>query len=178
MPTFAAAAGVPDITDKLKKGTSLHGKQFKVYLDGYNLLPYLKGDAKKNPREEYFYFDQTGNLNAVRWNDWKVQFAMLKGNIATGTREVTGWPTIVNLRADPWEQAPFESGMYIRWYADLLWLFVPVQEKIKGFLSSIPDYPFQQGSSLSAGTINYMTLKAADALKRLHEIETFAAPSN
>jgi arylsulfatase len=178
MPTFAAAVGIADVKERLMKGTSLHGKQFKVHLDGYNLVPLFKSEVKKNPREEYFYFDQTGNLNAVRWNDWKVEFAMVKGNIATGTRDVTGWPTIVNLRADPWEQAPFESGMYIRWYADLLWLFVPVQEQIKGFLASIPDYPFQQGASLSAGNINYMTLKAADALKRLQEIETFSAPSN
>ena len=49
-------------------------------------------------------------------------------------RDVPGWPVIVNLRADPYEKAPHESGMYIRWYADNIWLFVPVQQKLKAFL--------------------------------------------
>ena len=72
----------------------------------------------------------------------------------------------------------FESGMYIRWYADNIWLFVPVQQKLKEFLSSIPDYPFQEGSSLNAAGINYQTLKAAAALKRLKEIESLSPPHN
>ena len=60
MPTFAAAAGMPDAVERLKKGTKLHSKDFKVHLDGYNFLPFLKGEAKKSPREEYFYFGQGG----------------------------------------------------------------------------------------------------------------------
>ena len=67
----------------------------------------------------------------MRWNDWKVNFAVQNGNIATGMREVPGWPVIVNLRADPYEKVPLESGMYMRWYADNIWLFVPVQQKLK-----------------------------------------------
>ena len=107
-----------------------------------------------------------------------MNFASIDGNIATGTRKVTGWPLIVNLRADPYETMPFESGMYIRWYGDNIWLFVPVQQKLKAFLSTIPDYPFQEGSSLNAAGINYQTLKAAAALKTLKEIESIASPHN
>ncbi len=40
------------------------------------------------------------------------------------------------------------------------------------------DYPFQQGSSLNAAGINYQTLMAADALKRLEEIETLSLPTS
>ncbi len=178
MPTFAAAAGMPDAVDRLKKGTKLHGKQFKVHLDGYNFLPYFQGEAKKGPREEYFYFGQGGELNAVRWNEWKVNFAIVEGNIAFGSRRATNWPLIVNLRADPYEKMPFDSGSYLRWYADLLWLFVPVQGKIKDFLATIPGYPFQQGSSLSASGINYNSLRAAEALKRLQQIENLSPPRN
>ena len=68
--------------------------------------------------------------------------------------------------------------MYIRWYADLLWIFVPVQNQLKRFLATIPQYPFQEGSSLNAANINYNSLKAAQAMKRLQEIETMSAPSN
>jgi len=178
MPTFAAAAGVHDIKEKLLSGVKLHGKDFKVHLDGYNFLPYLKGESKKGPREEYFYFGQGGDLNAVRWNDWKVNFAMVDGNIATGTRKVTGWPVIVNLRADPYEKMPFESGSYIRWYADNIWLFVPIQQKIKEFFTDFEKYPYQAGSSLNAAGINYQTLKVMEAMKRLQQLESLAPPGN
>jgi len=178
MPTLLAAAGVPDLVEKLKTGYKANGKTFKIHADGYNFLPYFKGEAKKGPRGEFLYFGQGGELNAVRWNDWKVNFAGIDGNIATGTRKITGWPLIVNLRADPYEKMAFESGSYIRWYADNLWLFVPIQQKVKEFLMTIPQFPFQEGSSLNAAGINYQTLKAAEALKRLQEMESLSAPSN
>src|SRR5262249_32824208 len=117
-------------------------------------------------------------LNAVRWNDWKVNFAVQTGNIATGVRSVPGWPSIVHLRADPYERAVLDSEMYLRWYADQMWLFVPVQQKIKEFLVTIPPFPFQEGSSLNAAGINYQTLKAASAMKRLQEIENLYSPRN
>ena len=85
---------------------------------------------------------------------------------------------ITNLRADPYERASSQSGMYIRWYGDNIWLFVPVQEKLKAFLSTLPEYPFQQGSSLNAAGINYNSLQAIQAMKRLKELESLSSPSN
>ena len=178
MPTLLAAAGEPDIVGKLEQGYEANGKKFKVHPDGYNFLPFFKGDVAKGPREEIYYFGQGGELNAVRWNDWKVHFAVTNGNIATAVRDVPGWPVIVNLRADPFEKAPHESGLYLRWYADNIWLFVPVQQKLKEFLMTLPQYPFQQGSSLNAAGINYDSLKAMDAMKRLTELENLASPQN
>ena len=178
LPTLLAAAGEPDIVAKLQKGYLANGKTWKVHADGYNFLPVFKGEVKKGPREEIFYFGQGGDLNAIRWNDWKVAFALENGNIATATRDVPGWPEIVNLRADPYEKAPRESGMYIRWYGDNIWLFVPVQQKLKAFLMTLPEYPFQQGSSLNAAGINYNSLQAMQAMKRLHQLETLSAPHN
>ena len=55
------------------------------------------------------------------------------------------------------------------------WLFVPVQQKLKEFLMTLPQYPFQQGSSLNAAGINYDSLKAMDAMKRLKELESLPA---
>jgi arylsulfatase A-like enzyme len=178
MPTLLAAAGEPNIVEKLKNGYKANGKTFKIHPDGYNFLPYFKGETKKGPREEILYFGQGGELNAVRWNDWKVNFAGVNGNIATGTRLVTNWPLVVNLRADPYENMPFESGMYLRWYGDLMWLFVPVGGKVKEFLTTIPQYPFQEGSSMNPSNINYMTLKAAQAFKQLEMLENLANPRN
>ncbi len=178
MPTLLAAAGEPNIVEKLKEGHKANGKTFKIHADGYNFLPYFKGETKKGPREEILYFGQGGELNAVRWNDWKVNFAVIDGNIATGTRKITGWPLITHLKADPYEKMALESSMYMRWYGDNIWLFVPVQAQIKKFLVTIPQFPFQEGSSLNAAGINYQTLKAAAALKRLNELETIGSPRN
>jgi arylsulfatase A-like enzyme len=178
LPTLLAAAGDPEIVEKLKKGYKVDGKTWKVHLDGYNFLPYFKGESKKGPREEIFYFGQGGELNAVRWNDWKVHFAVNNGNIATAVRDVPGWPVIVNLRADPYEKAPHESGLYLRWYADNIWLFVPVQQRLKAFLSTLSEYPFQQGSSLNAAGINYNSIQAMQAMKRLKELESLSPPHN
>ena len=179
LPTLLAAAGDPKIVEKLKKGVKANSKTFKVHLDGFNFLPRFKGKAKEGPRKQILYFSQGGELNAVRFDDWKVNFATIRGNIATGSREITGWPMIVNLRADPYEKAPHEAEMgYLRWYADNMWIFVPIQSVIKEFIATIPAYPFQEGSSLNAAGINYNTLKAASALKRLEEIETISLPRN
>jgi arylsulfatase len=173
-PTLCAAAGIPDIRERMAKGFPARGgKKFKVHLDGYNFLPYFEGRDKTSPRDAIFYFDQGGNLNAIRWNDWKLSFATINGNIATGIREVPNWALITNLRMDPYERGFEEGGQALTFFAQQMWLLVPVQQKIKEFLGNFVDFPHQDGSSLNAGSINYGMLKAQQALKRLKEIETF-----
>jgi arylsulfatase len=179
MPTLLAAAGEPKIVEKLKKGYTANGKKFKIHADGYNFMPYFKGETKQGPRQEIYYFTQGGELNAIRVQNWKIHFATQVGNIATGTRSTPGWPLLVNLRADPYEKGPNEADLgYLRWYGDNLWTFVPAQEYIKKFLSTIPDFPFQEGSSLNAAGINYSSLKAAAAMKRLQDLETISLPGS
>jgi len=179
MPTLLAAAGEPDIVAKLKKGHKANGKTFRVHADGYNFLPFFKGEVQDSPRKSIIYFGQAGELNAVRYENWKVHFAQVEGNIATGMRATTNWPAIVNLRADPYEKMMFEGEMgYMRWYADNMWIFVPIQGVIKQFLSTIPDYPFQAGSSLNAAGIDYGLIERLKAMDRLKELETIARPNN
>ena len=178
IPTLLAAAGEPNIVKKLKKGHRANGKKWKVHLDGYNFVPYLKGEVDKGPREQIFYFGQGGELNAVRWNDWKVHFAQLEGNITDASRVETSWPAIIHLKADPYEHAWQESGMYMRWMADNMWLFVPIQTEIQKFLSTIPDFPFQEGQSLNAGGINYRSLKAMKILEQIEKGGLLERPGN
>jgi len=173
MPTFLAAAGVPDIVEKLKKGYTANGKEWKIHPDGYNFMPYLTGETEESPRKEIYYFSANGELNAIRVGPWKIHFAQIDGNIATGTREVPGWPLIINLHADPYEIMWKEGTLgYWRWYADLLWTFVPAQEYIAKFMKTIPEYPHQKGSSLNAGGINYNTLQMQEALDQLEALGT------
>jgi arylsulfatase len=170
-PTLSAAAGVPDVKQRMLTGLQAGGKNFKVHLDGYNFLPYFRGTEKAGPRDAIYYFDQGGNLNAIRWNDWKLNFAVTHGNIATGVREVTSWALIENLRMDPYERGLEEGGNAMDFLARNIWLLVPIQGKIKEFFSDFDKFPYQMGSSLNAAGINYGMLRQQDALTRLKELE-------
>ena len=83
VPTLMAAAGVPDIKEKLLKGDQADNKSFNVHLDGYNMLDYFKsGGEGPGPRQEFFYFTDVGQLAAVRRNDSKPHFMI---------QEAQGW---------------------------------------------------------------------------------------
>lgn len=171
LPTFATAAGIADIKEDMKKGYQAGEKTFKVHLDGFDLTALLKGEAKEPPRESVYYFDQGGNLNAIRWNDWKLAFAQASaGNIATATREVTSWAMITNLRMDPYEKGLEEGGGAMEFLGRNMWLLVPIQGKIKEFFEDFDQYPFQTGSTLNASGIGYGWLQQQAALKKLNEL--------
>ena len=178
MPTLLAAVGEPDIIEKLKQGHTANGKQWKVHLDGYNFLPRFKGEAEEGPRNQIFYFGQGGELNAVRWNDWKIHFAILEGNITDAQRIEPSWPLVINLKADPYEHAWEESGMYLRWMADNMWLFVPVAGQIQNFVASLDGYPFQEGQVLNPGGLNYRSLKAMKVLEEMKTKGLIERPGN
>jgi arylsulfatase len=174
-PTLCAAAGATDIKEKLKKGFTAGNKKFRVHLDGYDFMPYFQGKAKAGPREEIYYFDQSGNLNAIRIRDWKVSFAIdSEGNIATATRETPSWAMITNLRMDPYERGMKEGGESMKFFGQQMWLLVPVQAKIKAFFEDFENYPYQPGSSLNAAGIGYSLLRQKEAMKRLTDVESFA----
>ena len=79
---------------------------------------------------------------------------------------IPGWPGIAHLRADPFEDAQIESPMHLRWMADNMWLFVPIQEKLMEFFDTLESYPFQRGQSLDVN-VNYNTLKLQKVMKEL-----------
>ena len=85
LPTFLAAAGEPDIKEKLLKGHEAAGKTFKVHIDGFNQLPYLTGQTDKSPRRGFFYFNDDGDLVALRVRE-------LEGRVhgAAGARHASG----------------------------------------------------------------------------------------
>lgn len=146
LPTFLAAAGDPDVKDNLKKGMKVGDKTFKNHLDGYNFLPFFKGEQAKGPRCEIFYFDDNANLNAVRVEDWKIHFKIMEGNLAVANLKPLNMPQVINLRQDPFECFPSESLMYFRWAADKMWAFVPAQAIVGQFLQTFTEFPPSQKS--------------------------------
>jgi len=150
MPTLLAAAGNPNLSEELLKGYKAGDKTFKSHLDGYNFLPFFKGEATEGPRHEFFYFTDSGELNALRYNDWKIEFSWIKGNLFTGRSETMNVPIVVNLRQDPFEKFPDQSLMYARWWGDKLWTLVPSQAIVGKFLETFVEYPpSQKGGSYS-----------------------------
>lgn len=143
IPTLMAGVGEPDIKEKLLKGHKTNGKKFKVHLDGYDQTDLLSGKGP-GKRHEIFYFDAAGNLNAVRYDDWKLSFTIMEGDITQAYRKTPSWPVVINLRMDPFERTYFESKMYIRWMADQMWLFVPAQQVIGKFLATFKEFPQRQ----------------------------------
>ena len=149
MPTFLAAAGEPDIKEKLKKGKyKAIGRRYKVHLDGYNILPLLTAETDKSPRKEIFYFSDDGDLTALRYADWKLIFMEQK---AQGTFRV--WmepfvplrvPLIENLRRDPYERAEITSNTYYDWLLDRAYLLVPAQTYVGQFLATFKEFPPRQ----------------------------------
>jgi arylsulfatase A-like enzyme len=146
MPTLLAAAGDPGLKDKLLKGMKAGDKTFKTHLDGYNFMPYFKGETDKGPRREFFYFDDNSNLNALRYDQWKIHFAWIEGHLFSGKRTSANVPLVINLRQDPFERTPFESDAYRRFQADKLWTLVPAQSIAGQFVSSFKEYPPSQRS--------------------------------
>ena len=67
-------------TEKLLEGYKVGDKTFKVHLDGYNLLPYLTGEAKESPRNAIFYISDDGDVMAVRVGDYKFHLAEQRAN--------------------------------------------------------------------------------------------------
>ena len=148
LPTFLAAAGNTEVKESLLTGYEANDRDYKVHLDGYNILPMLTGETTETPRNEIFYFSDDGDLTALRYNDWKLIF-MEQRVEAT----LKAWsepfiplriPLIFNLRRDPYERAQITSNTYYDWLLDRAYLLVPAQAYVGKFLSTFKEYPPRQ----------------------------------
>jgi arylsulfatase A-like enzyme len=147
LPTLLAAAGVPDVKERLLKGHRAGTKNFKVHLDGYNLLPALKGQAKEWPRKEFFYFSDDGDLMAIRYNRYKFVFAEQRTQGAYVWSEpfvLLRAPKTFDLRADPFERADVSSIYYADWAFRHAFMLVPVQQGLAKYLQSFKEFPPRQ----------------------------------
>ena len=148
IPTFAAAAGETGLVEKVRAGASLNGKTFKVHLDGENLMPFLKGDAKESPRKEFVYWSDDGDLMAIRANEWKIAF-MEQNTQNSSATPIGVWegqftklrvPALYNLRADPFERGK-DSPSYADWKMHRAFILVPAQALVAKWLDSFKDFP-------------------------------------
>src|SRR5262245_6344416 len=149
-PDGKAAAGDPDIKNKLLKGVKLGDREYKNHLDGYNQLDMLTGKGP-SARREFFYFAGP-KLGAVRLDEMKFTFIQQPTGWP-GPKVETDMPSLVNLRQDPFERYPMISGESALtgafgygndFFAREFWRFVMVQEKVADLAKTAIDYPPMQ----------------------------------
>ncbi|MFS8115225.1 arylsulfatase [Rhizobium jaguaris] len=147
-PTLLAAAGDTDIKDRLLKGTSIGGSQFKVHLDGYNQLPYLTGQEPTSGRHDFYYFNDDGQLVSYRYDNWKIVFCEQRkpGGFEVWANPFTCLrvPKVFNLRMDPFERADVVSDQYYDWLAKNAYLVQYGIWRVAPFLQTFRDYPPSQ----------------------------------
>ena len=135
------------VKEELLDGKVVGDKTFKVHLDGYNFLPYFKGETETGPRREFFYFSDTGDLLNLRYNNWKVVFAEQRAEGFDVWQEpftTLRLPKLFNLRTDPFELADHIAIGYDQWRIERVFALVPAQAFVAQFLSTFRDYPPRQ----------------------------------
>jgi arylsulfatase A-like enzyme len=146
LPTLLAAAGTPEIKEKLQQGYTAGTKQFKVHLDGYDQTDVLAGKGPSK-RKEFFYFSDDGDLVALRYDRWKLVFAEQRAHSLAVWQDPfvpLRFPKLFDLRADPFERADQESIDYGRWRAERIYLLVPAQALVGQFLATFKEFPPRQ----------------------------------
>jgi arylsulfatase len=148
LPTFLAMAGEPNIVEKCKKGHKAGDKTFKVHLDGYNLLDFLTKDGVRSPREGFIYFDDDGDLVALRYGNWKMVFQeqRCQGTLQVWAEPFTKLrvPKLYNLRTDPFERADTTSNTYWDWYVSKAYMLLGAQALVATFMDTFKEFPPRQ----------------------------------
>ena len=145
LSTFLAMAGASDVVEKLKKGYQAIGRTYKNHIDGYNLLPYLTGEAKESPRNFFFYFSDDGDMLALRFDNWKVVFMeqRLRGTLGVWAEPFVPlrFPKLFNLRTDPYEFADITSNTYWDWVVKNGILVLTGSAIVGKFLETFKEFP-------------------------------------
>jgi len=166
LPTFAAAAGNPKISEELLKGKKIGDRTYKNHLDGYNQMAAITGKGP-SARHEIYYFGES-DLGAVRIDDYKYRFIDQPGGWL-GVKSHPEVPTITNLRLDPYERMTWFAGntgsfQYWDWYKYEFWRFVFVQQQVVKLAMTAIEYPpMQKGASFNLDAVKE---KIKEAVKK------------
>jgi arylsulfatase A-like enzyme len=147
LATFLAAAGEPEIIEKLLTGHKAGAKTYKVHIDGFNLLPYLMGEVKDSPRASFFYISDDGDILAIRYNDWKAVLMEQRAKTMQCWAEPfvkLRLPKIFNVRRDPFERADENSNTYWDWVAQHAYLIYGMQAIVAAQIEDFVKYPPRQ----------------------------------
>ena len=141
LPTLAAAAGEPDVVEKLKKGESYGGRNYKLHLDGFDQTALFTGKSNESARNFVFYYDETV-LTAIRYKQFKVTFSAKMDGHWDDPLENLGRPVITNLLMDPFER---QWGDVNRQYAEHKgWVLTPILGIAMQHIGTFKEFPVRQ----------------------------------
>jgi arylsulfatase len=146
LATLLAAAGDTTVKEDLLKGRKVGEATYKVHLDGYNLLPALKGEAPW-PRQEFLYWTDDGQVAALRYGNWKATFLRQNAHgmhVWQEPFEELRAPLLTNLRMDPFELATDIGMDYQRWYLEHMFMIAPAGAYVGQWLQSFREFPPRQ----------------------------------
>src|SRR5262249_39136212 len=96
----------------------------------------------------FVYFDDDGNLVALRFDNWKIVFMeqRCKGTMQIWAEPFTALrvPKLFNLRTDPLERADITSNTYYEWFMERPFIVLAAQAIVSDFVKSFKDYPPRQ----------------------------------
>jgi arylsulfatase A-like enzyme len=153
IPTLCAAAGEPDIVNKLKAGYTANGINYKVHLDGCNQLEFLRNvsgsaannNGTKSARDKFFYSDDDGLLVCMRQGDYKYVFSeqRMQGTMGLWAEPFTTLrlQKIFNLMQDPFERADITSNTFWDWQLDHVGSAYGMMEEVFQFVATFKDFP-------------------------------------
>src|SRR5262245_44875053 len=147
LPTLLAAAGQPKMKESLLTGVTSAGSTFKVHLDGYNLMPYFKGETKEWPRKDFVYWTDDGSPAALRYEQWKLVFLEQRAEgleVWQDPLVELRLPKLFSMRADPFERGDRDGAEYRRWRLDRIYLLGPAQAYVARWLQSFKEFPPRQ----------------------------------
>jgi arylsulfatase A-like enzyme len=146
--TLAAAAGLPDLKEKLVAGYTMNGTKYKVHLDGYNNLDHWTGKAD-SARREFFYYDET-DLMAIRVDHWKMHIGVKREGSWWDEKYYPSVPYLFNLAMDPMEkmdpQSPEWGYVGRKFFAAKLWAPTAAGPFLAAHLQSMMEFPPSQGA--------------------------------
>ena len=115
-------------------------------------LPYLTGQQPDSAHDAFFYFNDDGDLVAMRYDNWRTVFEeqRAKGTMQIWAEPFTSLrvPKIFNLRADPYERADITSNTYYDWLmSDGAAVIIAGPAVAAEFLATFKDFPPSQKPS-------------------------------
>ena len=117
-------------------------------VDGVDVMPYLTGKTDKGPRQDFFYWNDDGQLVAMRYGRWKLVFMEQR------SEKFGVWmepfvelrvPLVFDLRMDPFERAQHNANGYYEWMEGVIqWAGAPSQQMAGKMIMSFKKYPPRQ----------------------------------
>ncbi|WDI41760.1 arylsulfatase [Bremerella sp. P1] len=153
IPTLMSFLGQKEVKEKLRQGTKIGDKTYKVHLDGYDQSDLLLNEGKSK-RKEFFYFTED-KFHGMRHGDWKLLFIDQEKWFRAPQTALTS-PFITNLKMDPFERF-HEARGYDEWAENRSWVLGQAGPKIAAFVKTFGEFPPSQKSmSLQVDEVSNM----------------------